>query len=402
MKIVPTFLTSCLVAFSLLIPAASLHASSLEGAQLSTDISQKTKPPTIKILLGRGEKEALIEVKGRYFVYNPDNQLLITSSGTGKLDWLTCTNNGINWGGDFPSIFQMRIVPGDSQTTILVNGTQYRGCVEIYAADQTLNIINEVDVESYLKAILSARFSKPLNPEVMDALAIIARTDAYYRIGRAPHAFWHLKASEIGYQGHALTAQNLQVDRAIESTHQMILAYKDAPFAASWTENSAGKTADFSTVFRKKALVPPGVQAPLAAKDRETSAWSFQMTKRQMARILQLSSVKNLELYQDKQSDKVYGMKVSDGKETKHFDFFQLQKALGKQKLRSSEFAVEMKGDKIYFKGFGEGPGVGLCLHSAQIMAEHGDKAPKILSAFFPETKLVSSREWKPQSQEKN
>ena len=49
-------------------------------------------------------------------------------------------------------------------------------------------------------------------------------------------------------------------------------------------------------------------------------------------------------------------------------------------------------GDQIVFKGFGEGNGVGLCLFSASAMADKGEKAPKILSAFYPETQLENIR----------
>jgi stage II sporulation protein D len=172
----------------------------------------------------------------------------------------------------------------------------------------------------------------------------------------------------------------------------MVLTYKNTPFAASWTQNSAGATADFSTVFRKKALVPPGVTAPLAARDRQQHAWSFSMTKAHLAKLLETPSVNGVDLYIDKTSNKVYGLKVACGNGNKNFSFINLQKAIGPQKLRSNDFTVDVRGDSLVFKGFGEGPGVGLCIYSARTMAEKGEKAPKILEAFFPETKLVNLR----------
>jgi len=384
---IATLLTYCMTSLTFLGSTVPVTAGSIP-----VDLSQKAKPATIKILISRQVTQALLEVKGRYQVYNPDDNILITSSSSSKCDLLLPDQSGLKWGENFPAIYQMRIVPGDSQTTMLVNGTQYRGCLEIYNINGHLNIVNEIDVESYLKSILSCQFAQEKNSEVLEALAIVARTNAYYWIGRNPSSFWHVDAKESDYQGYGVTFQNLHLERAIERSKHMVLTYKNTPFAASWTKNSAGTTADFSTIFRKKALVPSGVNAPLAAQDREKHAWSFSMTKAHLAKLLESSGISTLDLYLDKNSNKVYGLKLTYGQETKNISFLTLQKALGNQKLRSNDFTIDTKGESLIFKGYGEGPGVGLCLYSANKMAEKGERAPKILAAFFPETKLENIR----------
>ena len=130
-------------------------------------------------------------------------------------------------------------MPTSSQTTILINGIQYRGCVEIYTVNGELNVINEVDVENYLKSTLTLQFPKEKDAEVLDALAIVARTQAYYYIARNPGVFWHVEANKAGYEGYGIVLQNPHIDRAVESTRHMVMTYKDAPFAATWTKNSA-------------------------------------------------------------------------------------------------------------------------------------------------------------------
>ena len=88
----------------------------------------------------------------------------------------------------------------------------------------------------------------------------------------------------------------------------------------------------------------------------------------------------------------MYALAASDGQTSHQIDFIRLQKALGAARLKSSDFTVKVSGEQIVFSGFGEGHGVGLCLYSANQMAERGEKAQKILSTFFPETKLVNVR----------
>jgi SpoIID/LytB domain protein len=166
------------------------------------------------------------------------------------------------------------------------------------------------------------------------------------------------------------------------------LTFNDAPFAATWTENSAGKTVDFAAVFRKALSSPPGVSAPIAAKDRQQNKWTCSLSKELLAQATDLPNVTGVDLYITPQAEKVYAVKVTGESQVKDFDFSTIQKIVGIHKLRSNDFTVAMKGDEVVFTGFGDGPGVGLCLYSAKALAEKGEKAPQILQAFFPQTKL--------------
>jgi SpoIID/LytB domain protein len=382
-----TYLASCCLALCALLAPAALCAG-----PLSTDVSQKSKPVTLKVLLSKEVKDAIVEVKGRYFIYNPLNDLLITSGVNGKRHILSPAAEGIRWGGVLPGIQQVRIVPGDSQSSILVDGIQYKGCVEAYVVNGVLNIVNEIDVENYLKAVLATQFPEPISAEAMDAVAIVARTELYHTISKHTHGYWHVDAHAVGYEGDGLLLQSPHVDKAVDNTRHMIMTYQHLPFAAAWTKDSAGKTAAFASIFRKDCAAPAGVLAPFAARGREQRSWTLTVPKEQLARIARTSGVNRVDLFQDSSSGKVYALRFTDAFESKDVDFFTLQNALGKHRLLSNDFAVSVKKDSVLFSGHGEGHGVGLCLYSALKMAEKGERAPKILSAFFPNTDLENIR----------
>ncbi|MBS0620399.1 MAG: SpoIID/LytB domain-containing protein [Verrucomicrobia bacterium] len=385
MKAYPTLIAAALL-------TGTLAPHHMIAAELAGDISQWSKPPTIKVLIGKQVDKTLLEAKGRYLLYNLDNGVLVTNSSSSTRAHLTTAPYGLKWGESIPGLYQMRLVPGDSQSTFLVDGIEYRGCLEVYDIQGKLYIINEVDIERYLKSILTAQFPNELGDEVMDAVAIVARTNAYSLVERKSSSPWHVEAADVGYLGYALTLQNIHVDRAISSTRHMVMTYHNMPFAASWTQNSAGKTAEFATIFRKEIPSPHGVDSVFAARDREKHSWSFAVSRSDLAKVLGARQIAAVDLYQDKETQKVYGMRVKDGAELRQYDFFKLQKALGANRLKSSDFTIETEGDQMLFKGFGEGHGVGLCLYSASAMADRGDKAPKILAAFFPDTKLQNIR----------
>lgn len=376
-----------------LLTAAALMTANVSHAtskyeRFDTDPSQQEKPATIRVLLEKNVNHALLEVRGRHMIYSGSGGVQLSSGSVGKREFIGHDEKGIKWGYLFPNVYHLRVIPGDSQASILVNGNQYRGCVEIYDIGGKLTIVNETDVENFLKSTLNTQFSEEMDPEVMEALAIVARTNTYFWLERNAHARWHVDAKEVNYQGYGAILQNLLVDNGVDSTRHLIMTHNKTPFATAWTKNCAGKTADYTSIFRRSVNALPGVEAPLAAYERNKFRWSFSIRKKELASILGLTSVQALDLFIDKHSNKVYGLRLRDTHGSKDFDFITFQKRVGDNRLRSNDFTVTVKGESIQFVGYGDGVGVGLCLYSAGKLAEHGEKAPKILTAFFPEAQI--------------
>jgi stage II sporulation protein D len=360
-------------------------------------IAEPMAPRNLQILLEKDAESALLEVKGPYTLFNPHDGSKISAGLLGKRFMIHELENGLKWGEEFPGIHQIYIQPRSAETTIFINGLQYGGAVAIYGVLGKINIVNDIDIETYVKATLTSQFPTPLEPEVMSALAILSRTDAYYNATRAnPSSYYHITAQEANYQGTALIIANSSIDRAVESTRNLILLHpegngRDLPFATTWTEHSAGKTAPYSSIFRKESYAPEkGVEAPHAALARQDSKWTYQIGKKTLAHLLNVPQIKSVEPFIDSTSSKVYGLRVKDGTESYDIDFLTLQSRLGKSHLQSSDFTVSLKDETVTFTGYGKGHGVGLCLYSANALAQNGENAIKILSKFFPETYLYN------------
>jgi stage II sporulation protein D len=382
-----------LLAATILLSATCLPAQDLTPYER---IAEPMAPRNIQILLEKDADGALLEVKGPYYIFNPHDGSRVSSGLLGKRFMIHETENGLKWGEEFPGVHQIYIKPRSSDTTIFINGIQYSGSIAIYGVSSTINIVNDLDIESYVKANLTSQFIAPLEPEVMSALAILARTDAYYHATRASqNSFWHVDAHDINYQGAALVVSNSSIDRAVESTRHLILVHpeegRNLPFATTWTENSAGKTAPYSSIFRKDTFAPEkGVDAPHAALARLESKWTYQIGKKTLAHLLDVAQISSIELFIDSPSSKVYGARIKSPGESFDIDFLALQSRLGPTHLQSSDFTVTLKDDAVQFTGYGKGHGVGLCLYSASALAQNGENAVKILSKFFPETYLYN------------
>ncbi len=384
------------IAFLVAVCMMATSASFAEESSLYERIAEPMAPRNIQVLLEKEIEGVLLEVKGPYYIFNPHDGSRVSSGLLGKRFMIHKLENGLKWGEEFPGIHQIYIKPRSSETSIFVNGVQYSGSIAIYGVGGKINIVNDLDIESYVKSTLTSQFLNFLEPEVMSALAILCRTDAYYKVVRAnPSSFWHISAQEVGYQGSGLVVSNSPIDRAVESTRHLILLHsengRDLPFAATWTENSAGKTAPYNTIFRKETLAPhKGVVASLAALTRTESKWSYKIGKRTLAHLFGMHEISSIELFVDKISSKVYGLRVNDGPHSHDIDYLTLQDKLGPLNLKSSDFTVSLQDDFVLFTGFGKGHGVGLCLYSANALAQNGENAVKILAKFFPETYLYN------------
>lgn len=356
--------------------------------------AELTAPNTIKVLLERDVATALLEVKGPYHIFNPHNGRRETSGLLGKRFMIHELEEGLKWGEKFVDTHQIEIRPRSPETKIFVNGIQYSGSIFVYGCAEKIHIVNEVEIEDYVKAILSPEQTS-LEPEVLSALAILARTNAHFQAekNQSKEILWHVAATDVGYQGSALMIPNSPIDRAVETTRNLILVHpsdgKTSAFAATWTENSAGKTASYQAIYRRDGHAPDlGVDAPHAKLARNEHQWKCHLSKKALAQLLDVQKITSIKTFIDPQSNKVYAVRVDDGSQTLDIDFFTFQKTVGANRIQSNDFNVSQQEDGFHFTGFGKGHGVGLCLYSANALAQNGYNAVKILSKFFPETYL--------------
>lgn len=384
--------------FAFPLTALLLTCGTLVGQETPTYIEQMaepTAPESIAVLLTRDATEALVEVKGAYYLINPHDGSRITSGLLGKRFMAYAMPEGLAWGEKFLGIHQFTIQPRSEETSIFVNGIQYLGSLTIYAVGGRINIVNELTVEEYVKSLLSTEFPNTSDPEVLSALSILTRTDAYYHVARNKDAFWHISTEETPYQGSALIIPESPLTRAVASTRDLILVQRNEgrnlPFAATFTEHCAGKTAAFTSLFRREELsTDHGVESPLAALDRNATKWTYALSTKQLGRILDIGTVTGVELFVDPSSNKVYGIRLKEGTDSVDVDYLTLRDKLGTGHILSSDFTVALKGDTLTFTGYGRGHGVGLCLYSASALSQKGENAVKILSKFFPDTYLLN------------
>ena len=348
------------------------------------------EPTSIKVLLATDMKELQLETHGRYRIYDPLKNIRIGYGFFGKKYSVLPLQEGIQWGETFPDIYQITLFSDSIPHLVSVNGTPYKGRITIYSINGTLSVVNEVSIEDYVSSILSSEFRDSLNPETIASLAIAERTSALFQKQQSNSSYWDVVASEVGYKGYSVTLSRPEIANVVKETKGMVLSLDGYPFMATWTGHSAGKTAPYSVVFRKDAGGPQQVvKLPYAELDKNNSVWSVPMTKSKLAAVMEFDEITNVALYKDKASDKVYGVRVFNKTLYKDIPFVTLRDILGKDQLKSSQFDISWMNDTLLFTGYGRGPGVGICLYSANTMVEKGLQANELLNTFFPGSSIV-------------
>lgn len=180
--------------------------------------------PKIKVLIGDRLESAAIEVQGTYNIYDPFKDKRVATRFASKSNMMEPVTDGIRWGEIFPDLYQIKIVPDKKETVIIVNGLQYIGPVYIYNIENRLSVVNEVEVEDYVRSVLSAYFDEPIENEALNAVSIAIRTEASYQVASSGSSFWHVNGQKSGYFGYGVTQKPNNVESSIKATNHLILS----------------------------------------------------------------------------------------------------------------------------------------------------------------------------------
>lgn len=202
------------------------------------------EPPSIRVLVLHDVPKVNLEVTGKYSLYDPNlkdsngEDSHITSRFVGKRNQITSLSDGLKWGEAFPGIYQIKVKPDEASTLSVLDGQEYAGSIYIYDIGGSVSIVNQLPIEDYVRYTLASYPDDALHPEVLSAIAIVARTNAYYQVDNPKSSFWAVDAQKVGYQGRYPVPQN--IDRAVNMTRYMIMSKTGVydrtvtPFAAEF------------------------------------------------------------------------------------------------------------------------------------------------------------------------
>ncbi|MBA3454486.1 MAG: SpoIID/LytB domain-containing protein [Deltaproteobacteria bacterium] len=161
------------------------------------------------------------------------------------------------------------VVPAGA-TPLAIGGKPYRGGARLFINLRgLLNVINELDLEDYLRGVVPVE----LPPDVYDELeaqkaqALAARTYVLHRLGEFQlEGYDTLPTAECQVYG-GMTVEHRLSDQAVADTAGLVITYRGATIDAMFTSTCGGATSDVSTMFPMRLDRPYLKRVPCVESD---------------------------------------------------------------------------------------------------------------------------------------
>ncbi|MGA1825867.1 MAG: SpoIID/LytB domain-containing protein [bacterium] len=288
-------------------------------------------------------------------------------------------------------------------TTIKLNSTTssplqigdypYRGEIIIHLDSHwKLNVINSLDINSYLCGIMKSEISPEWSKEVLKTQAIIARTYALREISLQKYDGYDLKASIDSQVYIGITGEDPRTNLAIEETENLILTLNGEIFPAFYHACCGGKTESAGYIFGDYPSVI-GVTCGYCTSSPHFN-WQTSITPLELRNILlrngfRVDPIKSIQILKRQPSDRVdlLAVKYQPGQSSSSHLLLEgkkFRKLLGYDIIRSTNFNITFEDDQFIIDGKGWGHGVGLCQWGAMRLGELGANYKIILNKYYP------------------
>jgi stage II sporulation protein D len=298
----------------------------------------------------------------------------------------------------------------DDDAIININGKRYRGKIQVSSSNNSIDLINIVNLEDYVKGVLSREM--PLgkndeNYEALKALAVCVRTYAM-RKTQDGKVYFDLYDDTHDQVYGGVDAENPLSNKAADETKNLILQYESEPALIYYNSTCGGYTESSENVFTRNPVpylitIKDGDDAYCKISPR--FQWEEVYTRDEIVNRLKNYSLLDNSNYKLKDisiNDKFESGRVSE-LEVKVVDEIGKQKSVllkgneirsilrtadNKNILWSTMFDLSTNSNSVVLQGKGFGHGVGLCEWGAIALSRKGWKYKAILQHYYPGTNV--------------
>ncbi|MFI3171639.1 MAG: SpoIID/LytB domain-containing protein [Eubacteriales bacterium] len=297
---------------------------------------------------------------------------------------------------------------------------EYYGIFEIYKDGDSLILINEVELELYLRGVLPSEMPASYELEALKAQAVCARSYAYNHMEtyNYPEYNAHIDDS-TSYQVYNNLAENEACNQAIEDTKNEKVTVNGAVVTTYFFSTSCGYTTDieaWGTETTEDNAYLQGVEVSDGKEDYEKDLawyrWSVTLDESMMLEILEenlstdFGDLESVKVVQRGTGNIALCLEVVGTKETVFVETEnKIRTALGSTSyiierqdgsevqgsilLPSAFIELEYLSGQYLITGGGYGHGVGMSQNGANEMAKSGLNYKEILNKFYNGVEIV-------------
>lgn len=362
----------------------------------------------VRVLLNGSIPSEFLKIESSVYLYQKEDKIALIKAG----NTINCfenygrarlTINNENFDGD-----KFFLSSAENDGIIKVNGKRYRGKIQISSSSNSVDIINVLNLEDYVKGVLAKEM--PLgkdeeNLEALKALAICVRTYAAQKM-KDGKVYFDLYSDTRDQVYGGVDAESPLSNKAAEETKNLILEYNGSQSIIFYHSTCGGYTESSQNVFTKENVIyltsiKDGSEpyCKISPRFEWTETYSKELI---ISRLKSYSLLDNLNYRLEDisiisrfNSGRVNEMEikvVGDGGEEKSIIIKGneirniIRTADGKMILWSNLFDLSLRSNSIVLTGKGFGHGVGLCQWGAIALSRNGWSYKDILNHYYPGT----------------
>ncbi|MBI4313416.1 MAG: SpoIID/LytB domain-containing protein [Candidatus Omnitrophica bacterium] len=292
----------------------------------------------------------------------------------------------------FP-VNRLTIAPRESGL-IYLNGAKYRGAMTIVRlSSEEIQVINAIPLEEYLKGVVPSESDHRWPMETLKAQAIIARTFTLLQLAdRAGHEYDVTKKWPQLYGGYR--SERERGILAVTSTEGLVLIDEGKLLNTYYFTVCGGTTEDGPAVFPK--ATQPALKSVRCNHCRRAAHyhWTLRMNAQEIGEALargsvQVGSLTGIALGPRNRSGRLTALTFKGTEDSTSLPAVRWRSLAGPNKLRSTRFSVQRKGEDWIFEGRGWGHGVGLCQWGAAGLGRQRYTAEQILEYYYPGARVI-------------
>lgn len=285
------------------------------------------------------------------------------------------------------------------ENTVEYKNKNYRGELNFIVGNNKILIINNLDLDDYLKGVLPVEMGVLTNSddyESLKAFAICARNFALMQISRKNKLYDVVPDVRDQVYGGKNVEFNI-ANKAVEETKGLALYYGNEIAQLFYHSTCGGKTEDANNVFSNAADYLVGISEGSYHHCEISPAYEWE-ERFSNERINTLLIDAGLTSSNEKVIDISIQSKFSSGR----INLLEIKREKGNniilkgnniryilkrnngQILRSSLFEITKSGNEFIIKGKGNGHGAGLCQWGAISLSRKGRNYKQIISTYFP------------------
>lgn len=270
------------------------------------------------------------------------------------------------------------------------------GRLQILPRGKALLVVNEIDLEEYVRGVVPFEMNAGWHPEALKAQAVAARTYGVYQRMMNGAREYDVVASTQDQVYRGRTQPDPRVQEAVDATSGLVLTHRNAPILAAFSSTAAGPTEDAMNVWSKDLPYLKGVDCPFDTNSPHYQ-WRAAINLQELERALRRSGVMvgtiaTVTPFSYSRAGRVTGVRILHSRGELVLRGEDLRRAVGYTAIPSALFEVESMGREVVLAGRGSGHGVGLCQWGAKELAELGYSFGAILHYYFPGTQLQDLR----------